>query len=399
MVWNSRESDNHNMRTVCLRVAAVVLMSVAPVIAALPEDTVKVCEYLRAEQLIYVGQAGIPFPHRPFEDAVNKAREAWLRAKSESDRFPQNVELLLTTLAAYDHFQHVDAMSPDDELTLTPMTVAEIFRGSPPAESFVTLRNDAVMEPGKAYLFFGDDMFAPFGLNIHGTHLPPKEATEAEDELQFLRASTTRAGTGVIYGALDLESASDREQLAALAGVSIRITAPGYVGRATTNENGIFIATDVAPGRLTLTPLLPDQFGVVNRSALNVNLENDGCVPINLRAALNGRVRGRVVGADGEPRPQLPMQLEMIESVWYRSNGTDARLRVMTDENGNFEFTAIPPGRYLLGHQISYESDFVTQEDRERQKTYYPGTSERSAAVPIVVGNATQHDGFNFTIR
>jgi hypothetical protein len=31
-------------------------------------------------------------------------------------------------------------------------------------------------------------------------------------------------------------------------------------------------------------------------------------------------------------------------------------------------------------------------------KTYYPGTPDRSAAIPIVVGSATQHDGVDFVV-
>jgi hypothetical protein len=31
--------------------------------------------------------------------------------------------------------------------------------------------------------------------------------------------------------------------------------------------------------------------------------------------------------------------------------------------------------------------------------TFFPGTSEQSSAIPLTVGEATQHDGFDFVVR
>jgi hypothetical protein len=40
------------------------------------------------------------------------------------------------------------------------------------------------------------------------------------------------------------------------------------------------------------------------------------------------------------------------------------------------------------------------ENDKERRLvTYYPGTADAAEAVPIVIGHATQHDGFDFLVK
>jgi hypothetical protein len=34
-----------------------------------------------------------------------------------------------------------------------------------------------------------------------------------------------------------------------------------------------------------------------------------------------------------------------------------------------------------------------------RLTTFYPGTPEQASAIPLTVGEATQHDGFDFVVQ
>jgi hypothetical protein len=113
---------------------------------------------------------------------------------------------------------------------------------------------------------------------------------------------------------------------------------------------------------------------------------------------LNGRIRGRVVGRDGKPAPDLELQITLMNPTRIYG-GIDKRYTARTDENGEYEFRAIPPGTYLLGHRI-IEPDFRFGSPGQVQpsKTYYPGTPDRAGAIPIVVGNATQHGGLDFVV-
>jgi len=141
--------------------------------------------------------------------------------------------------------------------------------------------------------------------------------------------------------------------------------------------------------------MLPQQLGVTNRALLTAQVVGGRRTSVTLHAALNGRIRGKVGGRDGKPKPGRPLELIPTKGGW--SGRLDERYKVTTNERGEFEFVAIPPGSYLLGHQI-ISPHIVMPGQKLPPKTYYPGTPDRSAAIPIVVGNATGHDGVNFTV-
>jgi hypothetical protein len=139
--------------------------------------------------------------------------------------------------------------------------------------------------------------------------------------------------------------------------------------------------------------MLPDQLGVVGQSPVVANVIPGGCISMNIRAALNGRIRGRVSGRDGRPRQAVPIELFLSE----RNRARGGPYTAVTNERGEFEFRTIPPGTYLLGHQIVPPHLSIAGEVRP-PSTFYPGTPDRAAAIPIVVGNATQHEGLDFVV-
>jgi hypothetical protein len=210
----------------------------------------------------------------------------------------------------------------------------------------------------------------------------------------FEGAANSESGT--IYGALNLESATGGHVSTPLASTRVRLTAPGYADDVATDADGIFVAFGVPPGTVTMTPLMTDQLAVTNRALLSMKVVGGQCTSVDLLAAPNGRIRGRIVGPDGKPRSGLPLHLVRSEPQWDRR--LDERYTVTTDERGEYEFSAIPPGSYLLGHQI-IGPHLVMPSQTLPPKTYYPGSADAAGANPIVVGNATQHDGIDFVVE
>jgi hypothetical protein len=67
---------------------------------------------------------------------------------------------------------------------------------------------------------------------------------------------------------------------------------------------------------------------------------------------------------------------------------------VRPNKDGTFEFSGQVPGSYVLSAGI----ERVENGKRRRLTTYFPGTPDWAAAVPIVIGKATQHAGFDFLV-
>ena len=242
-------------------------------------------------------------------------------------------------------------------------------------------------------MFYGANNFGSFGLNLHEGWT--QELLASPGALRVLDASAT-CGGGVVYGALDQRRSIDEERGSPLAGITVRLSMPGYAENVVTDSEGIFVAQNVPGGIVTVTPLLPDELGIVNRSSQTAQLQPGRCVSFNLHAALNGRIRGRGVGGDGKPMAALPIQLLAVDRSASADHNRGPRHRVTTNERGEFEFQPILPGTYLLGHEI-IQSDRVPLNGYPPM-TFYPGTSDRRAAVPIVVGDATEHAGLDFTV-
>lgn len=183
-----------------------------------------------------------------------------------------------------------------------------------------------------------------------------------------------------------------------VAGLSVRVQAPGFGLDVSTDSQGVFMATEVPSGPVAVKAALDDRFTIVQGSTSGA-VQEGGCVPLTLRAALNGRIRGKVIGRDGKPSADVPLQLSVTNDV--HRFGIQDRLQTRTSGSGEFEFRGLPPGRYLLGHNLYPESDVGTIEDGVVPKpppTFYPGTSDRAAAIPIAVGEGTQHTGLDFVV-
>ena len=379
------------MRIGWIRITASLLLIAAPAGAALPEDGVQVCREL-GSQLVYIAEAGQPFVYRLLHEKIDQAREALVNAEAALIKSPEDPDLILAVEDAKYYLE--DWTMKSFEMTIIPVKIQRVFRGNPAAESFIAIRPGMKVQPGRTYVFWGENRWAMFGVNIHdeGWALDVQNAPNA---VRLLDASATSGG-GAIYGALELEHANDGKRATPLANTRIRLTAAGYTEDVATDSDGIFIASNVPPGAVTITPMLPQQFAVANRALLTAKVVGGQCTSVNLRAALNGRMRGRVVGRDGKPRPGL--SLELIPSTRGSSAPLDERYKATTNERGEFEFTAIPPGSYLLGHQL-IGPHIVMPGQILPPKTFYPGTPDGTKAIKIVVGHATNHDGLYFVVE
>jgi hypothetical protein len=104
----------------------------------------------------------------------------------------------------------------------------------------------------------------------------------------------------------------------------------------------------------------------------------------------NGHIRGVMKTLDG--RPARYQSVALMRGPLIR-NGPDGYIQTVdTDADGRFVIDAVPPGVYALG-RLSANVDGVVY-----PSVYYPGTLDRQAAMPIVVGRGTEHDIGEFVV-
>ena len=399
-----------------LRFIAVTSLIVFPVVAHAQPSA------CNDAQIVFVGRAerSVTY-HISGEPAIERARQNLKRVEEEvareragldfRTRMERNPEFELRLIEARLELDTRRGMYPPPyDLTFIPIQVEQAFRGV--KESTVMLLDRRLpirLEPDQRYLIVGyrpkNSIIPPLPDFAHLSHLSDyvealrvTPAASAQREVEFLAATRTGA---TILGTLRRHTWGDG-LAPPISGVRVLVSSGGEVVEATTKDDGTFAVSGVPAGRIEIRPVLPEDLTLFNRSASTTNLREGECRQVLLTAALNGRVRGRIVGP---PRRSM----KGVTVVLYSINLTDfllnpsvdrvsahaPRLEVAAAEDGSFEVFGAPPGTYLL---IAWVRKVVDGK-KTTITTFYPGTPERAAAVPVTIGNATLHEGFDFVVR
>jgi hypothetical protein len=97
----------------------------------------------------------------------------------------------------------------------------------------------------------------------------------------------------------------------------------------------------------------------------------------------------------GLVRGQAPVKpMDGMESGGRLFGFHNPHTTVRPNSDGTFEFFGQPPGTYVLSAGL----EILEDGKRRHLMTYFPGTRDLAAAVPIVIGKATEQDGFVFAV-
>lgn len=154
----------------------------------------------------------------------------------------------------------------------------------------------------------------------------------------------------------------------------------------TTRRDGTYEFTGVAAGDYAVRVQLPDAEHAGGPE--NVRLADPrGCAAADFYVVPDGRIRMRLVGADGRPAANLRVDLLNLDA---ESDGRPVWQTVFseTDSEGVLELEQLRPRRYLLAingqSPPAARSPFPT--------SYYPGVPTREAATVITLGRGERID-------
>jgi hypothetical protein len=272
------------------------------------------------------------------------------------------------------------------EFTLTPIDVERAYVGvSTPVMYLTPLGVEAYAKAGVRYLVYGRHYHPP-DIVMASPGFGAKEVESAAGDLAFLDGVGSGGG-GIVAGLVHERpltfdgTAPDGEPLA---DVRVRIVNDQYSTESVTGPDGRFNVTEIPPGRYALIPQLPDDLVVRDpTSTIEVVVRDGGCATETIDVVPNGRVRGILRDPDGRPLSftsvdLLPMDV-VPEPTTGQIRGTSS---VSTNEHGEFEFAGRPAGRYYLGVSL-YNAPNAFGPSYPR--TYYPGSTDRASAEPVVI--------------
>jgi hypothetical protein len=289
---------------------------------------------------------------------------------------------------------------PPLQMTLTPIEVEQAYLGVTTRVVYVMpLGVPTYATPGDRYLVYGRPYHPP-DIVMASPGVGMKAIGKAAGDVAFLESLTPGSSRSTILGEVaqkELVYGGTSNARVPLAGVPVRIFSETHATEATTDSKGRFTASGLAPGRYQLVAQLPSNLVVVDpTSRIEAVVTEGGCASVKIEAVFNGRVTGVLRGPDGRLLRSasvdlMPMDVEP-EPRTGQIRGTSS---VSTNENGEFEFTGRAPGRYYLGVSL-YNAPNPSGPSYPR--TYYPGTIDRAAAVPVIVERGRASEAFDFSI-
>jgi hypothetical protein len=290
---------------------------------------------------------------------------------------------------------------PPIEMKLTPVEVEQAYLGVTTPVMYITpLGVETYATPGRKYLVFGRSYHPP-DIVMASPNVNMKEIEKAAADLAWLESLTPGSTEGVITGTIEQKErvygSSTAKLQGPIANVTVRIFNNTYAVDAITDTQGRFIASGLPAGAYELTPQLPEGLVVLDSTArISALLRDRGCASVKIEAVFNGLVRGVLRAPDGRPLPTtlvdlMPMDVQP-EPHTGQIMGTGS---VITNDKGEFEFTGRPPGRYYLGVSL-YNAP--NPQGPSYPRTYYPGTTDRTAAVPVIIQQGRASQTFDFSV-
>jgi hypothetical protein len=252
---------------------------------------------------------------------------------------------------------------------------------------------------GTKYLVYGRSYHPP-DIVMASPGFGARQIEHAAEDLAFLEALTPAPTGGIIAGTVEQKESvygAVGRIRAPLEGVTVRIFNDTFSTEAVTDADGRFVASGIPGGRYQLTPQLPEGLVVVDPTTpIQAFVRDGGCATAAVEVVFNGRVRGVLRGPDGRPLRSTSVDLMPMDVAPEPTTGhIMGTSSVSTNADGEFEFTGRPPGRYYLGVSL-YNAPNPSGPSYPR--TYYPGTTDRAHAVPVVVELGRPSEGFDFSI-
>ena len=260
--------------------------------------------------------------------------------------------------------------------------VIERFRG--PAASALTLSVDSSspcasrFRQGHEYIVYA----VPQGAELTIECARTRDVEDGAADLSYARA--VKDGTAPDGGVSGQVVISRRD----LAGkivqpaqpapdITVRVSKDGAEDRAITNQAGDFASASRGAGSYTIAVDTPSGYYIESRPTAVELRDAKACAQIEVRLAYDGRLAGRVIDSSGRAIAGLTVDV-------LTSNLAQWKVAV-TDRDGRFELTRIPPGRFVVG-----VASAVHTASAKPARMYFPGQIDATAATRVTIAEGAR---------
>jgi hypothetical protein len=276
----------------------------------------------------------------------------------------------------------VDAIARSASGRRITFTVTERFKG--PAASALTLSLDSSspcasrFRQGREYVVYA----VPQGEVLTIACGRTRDVEDGAADLSYARA--VKDGTAP-DGSISGQVVISRRDLAGTivqpahpaSDVAVRVAKDGADDRAITNQAGDFISASRGPGSYGIAIDVPSGYYVESSPAAVELRDVKACAQIEVRLAYDGRLAGRVIDSSGRAIAGLTVDV-------FTPNLAQRKV-ALTDRDGRFEATRMPPGKFVVGVTSAARTTSA-----KPARIYFPGQVNSTAATRVTIAEGAR---------
>ena len=174
--------------------------------------------------------------------------------------------------------------------------------------------------------------------------------------------------------------------------------------RATTDQDGFYRFTNLAPGNYSITPSVPAYVTAKKDPQSKTVLigEDENVENINFALVRGGVITGRVTDADGRPVIEQQIGLYSVENLEKRLPDTPmwSDLEVQTDDRGIYRMFGLNPGRYKVaaGRTDDNAYNFNSPERPNYRQVFHPDATEHAKGTVIEVSEGSEANNVDIVL-
>jgi hypothetical protein len=289
------------------------------------------------------------------------------------------------------------------------LTIEESFKGTKEKEIVLELNDCGYrFRQGEKYLVYAQRR-ENGKLDVRVGQSRTKPLAEATEDLDYIRSLQRGEPQAQIVGRVGQQTAdikripytSERSFFGLpLAGVKVFAKGGEQIFETFSDEKGFYKFIGLAAGEYEVWADYPSYF---KSEKISVKTKTEGCGIGYLKAWRIGSISGRITEADGAPVQDVRISLvsadataeEMFEereldSVWNLA---------ATDEKGEYNFQALPAGRYFIVINLTnFERTLGNERLQKIPRLFYPGVGEMEKASVISIEEGEQIKGKDFRL-
>ena len=221
-----------------------------------------------------------------------------------------------------------------------------------------------------------------------------RSVRNAGEDLEYIEGLSKATPGGLVFGSVT-KSNWPPGGLVPLEGVKITIERPGKSVTVTTDSDGKFRASSLPEGTYKVRVAPPEGLSAGRNESENeseIKIADRGCATVSFELAVDGRVIGRVIDAEGIPLSNCYVMLKPADEEKRYSGFSDS---ASSDDEGRYEIKRIPPGHYKLS---VYYNGPPGELLKSFPLVYYPGVLSADQAGVIVVGESAKVEDVDFRL-